>query len=165
MADNYPRPMNNFFEYTIPKREVAPAGQIYLGTFLAFALFFSFFFGNLLFFLIVLIISIFIFLEKEVEIADEQGNVRVGFYEHGMHFARKDYDYGSMLSYTFSEEIFGDKEEYLRITFKSPAQNDLFIFIPHNVQKREIRDIISKHVKEDTQKDLSFTEQIVLRFF
>ena len=63
----YPTPRNNFFEYKIPKKEIAPAGQVYLGTFLAFALFFSFFFGNLLFFLIVLITSVFIFLEKEVE--------------------------------------------------------------------------------------------------
>jgi hypothetical protein len=161
----YPEPLHNFFEYTIPKRDVAPAGQIYLGTFLAFSLFFSLFFGNILFFLIVLIISIFIFMEKDEEVTDEFGNVRVGFYQDGFHFANKDYKYKDVFSFSFSEEIFGTRQEYLRITFKSPAHPDLFIFIPGEMQKRMVYDIIRKSVKEDSKKELSFTEQIVLRFF
>ncbi len=161
----YPQSVQNFYEYTIPKKEFAPAGQIYLGTFLAFALFFSFFFGNLLFFLIVLIISIFIFLEKEVEIGDEFGNVHVGFYQDGFHFAKKDYQYSDILSFSFSEEVFGERERYLRVTFKSPARPDLFIYMPGEVQKKDVYDIIRKSVKEDPRKELSLTEQIVLRFF
>lgn len=158
-------PIHNFFEYTIPKREVAPAGQIYLGTFLAFSLFFSLFFGNLLFFLIVLIISIFIFLEKEVDLSDEFGNINVGFYSSGFHYAKKDYTYHEILSFTFHDELFGVPERYLRITFKSPAIPDLFIFLPDDVQKKAIYDIIVKHAKEDPKKDLTLTEQIILRFF
>lgn len=161
----YPTPQNNFFEYTIPKKEIAPAGQVYLGTFLAFSLFFSFFFGNLLFFLIVLLISIFIFLEKEVDVSDEFGNIKVGFYEDGFHFAKRDHRYSEVLSFSFSEEVFGDKEAYLRITFKSPAKTDLFIYIPEYVQKKALYDIIRKSVKENPDRELSFTEQIVLRFF
>ena len=158
-------PVNNFFEYIIPKKESAPAGQIYLGTFLAFTLLFSFFFGNLLFFLIVLIIAIFIFLEKEVEIADESGNIKVGFYSDSFYYANKEYKYSSLLSFTFVDEVFGENEKYLRITFKSPAQPDLFIFIPEHVQRNKIYDIIHKSVKEDSSKELSFTDQVVLRFF
>lgn len=161
----YPLPTHNFFEYVIPQKEIAPAGQVYLGTFLAFALFFSFFFGNLLFFLIVLIISIFIFLEKEVDIADENGNIDVGFYESGFHYAKRDYRYNEVLSYTFHTEVFGEPQNYLRITFKSPASADLFIYMPKSVQKHSIYDIIRKHVKEDPRKELSLTDQIVLRFF
>lgn len=161
----YPKSAHHFFEYTIPEKEFAPAGQIYLGTFLAFSLFFSFFFGNILFFLIVLIICIFIFMEKEVKISDDQGNVHVGFYEDRVHFANKDYFYTDILSFTFSEEIFGEKERYLRITFKSPARPDMFIFMPADVQKNDLYDIIRKSVKEDDTKVLSLTEQIVLRFF
>jgi len=161
----YPQQIQNSFEYTIPKKELAPAGQIYLGTFLAFALFFSFFFGNLLFFMIVLIICIFIFLEKEVEIGDEFGNVHVGFYNDRLHFARRDYYYSDILSFTSSEEVFGEKERYLRITFKSPAVPDMFIYLPEEVQKKDVYDIIRKSVREDSRKDLSLTEQIVLRFF
>jgi hypothetical protein len=161
----YPSLNQNFFEYNIPKREYAPAGQIYLGTFLAFSLFFSFFFGNLLFFLIVLIISIFIFLEKEVDVSDEFGNIKVGFYPNYFHYAKKDYKYSEILSFSFSEEVFGEREEYLRITFKSPAQQDLFIYLPTDVQKSKIYDIISKSVREDSTKELSLTDQIVLRFF
>lgn len=157
--------MHNFFEYLIPQKEIAPAGQVYLGTFLAFALFFSFFFGNLLFFLIVLIISIFIFLEKEINVADEEGNINVGFYESGFHYATKDYRYPDCLSFTFHREVFGERETYLRITFKSPAQTDLFIYVPERVQSGKIYDIIRKHVREDSTKELSLTEQIVLRFF
>jgi hypothetical protein len=157
--------IHNFFEYSIPKKEVAPAGQVYLGTFLAFALFFSFFFGNLLFFLIVLIISIFIFLEKEVDLSDEYGNINVGFYDSGFHFAKKDYRYPQCLSFTMHSDVFGNGEDYLRVTFKSPAQSDLFISIPGPVQKKGIYDIIRKHVREDSTKELSLTEQIVLRFF
>lgn len=158
-------PVNNLFEYTIPKKESAPAGQIYLGTFLAFTLFFSFFFGNLLFFIIVLIISIFIFLEKEIETSDEFGNIKVGFYNNSFHYAKKDYQYLDVLSFTFVDEVFGESENYLRITFKSPAQPDLFIFVPEYVQKNKIYDIIRKSVKEDSGKELSFTDQVVLRFF
>ena len=161
----YPTPTNNFFEYKIPKKEIAPAGQVYLGTFLAFALFFSFFFGNLLFFLIVLIIAIFIFLEKEVEIADEEGNINVGFYESNFHYGRRDYNYFECLSFTLHAEVFGEKENFLRVTFKSPAQTDLFIYIPDDVQKNTLYDIIRKSVKEDSKKELSLTDQIVLRFF
>ena len=160
-----PRPLDNFYEYAIQKKESAPAGQIYLGTFLAFTLFFSFFFGNLLFFLIVLIISVFIFLEKEVDLGDEYGNILVGFYEDGFHYAKKDYKYSEVLSFTFSDEIFGEKENYLRITFKSPGKPDLFISVPEDVQKNKIYDIIRKSVKEDSTKELSLTDQIVLRFF
>ncbi len=155
----------DFFEYIIQKKERAPAGQIYLGTFLAFILFFSFFFGNLLFFLIVFIISIFIFLEKEVDVSDELGNVLVGFYGDGFIYGHKNYKYSEALSFTFSDEIFGEKEVYLRITFKSPAQPDLFVFVPEDVQKNKIYDIIRKSVNEDSSKELSITDQIVLRFF
>lgn len=161
----YPHPPSNFFEYTISKKEIAPAGQIYLGTFLAFALFFSFFFGNFLFFLIVLIISIFIFLEKEVDLTDVNGNINVGFYETGFHYGKKDFNYNDCLTFNFSDEVFGEKESYLRIIFKSPAQTDLFIYVPGEVQKKAVYDIIRTSVKEDTLKELSITDQIVLRFF
>lgn len=161
----YPTPMNNFFEYVIPQKDIAPAGQIYLGTFLAFALFFSFFFGNLLFFLIVLIISVFIFLEKEVNLADEEGNLHVSFYESGFHYAKKDYRYSEVLSFNFTNELFGDPTIFLRITFKSPTMTDLFIYVPETVQKERVYDIIRKSVREDRSKELSFTDQIVLRFF
>lgn len=154
-----------YFEYNIPKKDVAPAGQIYLGTFLAFALFFSFFFGNLLFFLIVLIISVFIFLEKEVDMVDEEGNILVGFYADHFHYAKKDHKYSDILSFTFSDEIFGIEERYMRITFKSPAAQDLFILMPEAVQKNKIYDIIRKSVREDSKKELTLSEQIVLRFF
>ena len=153
------------FEYVIPQKKVQPAGQVYLGTFLAFALFFSFFFGNLLFFLITLIISVFIFLEKEVDVSDEFGNIKVGFYEDGILYAKKEYPYFDCLSFTFHSEVFGEKENYLRLTFKSPGRQDLFIFIPDEVQIKTIYDIIRKSVKEDSKKELSLTEQIVLRFF
>ena len=161
----YPTPTHNFFEYKIRKSEVAPAGQVYLGTFLAFALFFSFFFGNILFFLIVLIISIFIFLEKEVDMADEEGNINVRFYDSGFHYGKHDYRYPDCISFTMHGEIFGEKENFLRITFRSPAQADLFIYIPDWVQKNTLYDIIRKSVKEDPKKELTLTEQIVLRFF
>jgi hypothetical protein len=153
------------FEYIILRRETAPAGQVYLGTFLAFALFFSFFFGNLLFFLIVFIISIFIFLEKEDSVGDEWGNIKVGFYEYYFKYGKKEYDYGECLSFTIHEELFGQFEKNIRITFKSGSRQDLFISIPDTVQTRNIYDIIRKSVKEDPAKELTFTEQIVLRFF
>lgn len=153
------------FSYRIPKKEIAPAGQVYLGTFLAFSLFFSFFFGNLLFFLIVLIISIFIFLEREVDIADEDGNVLVSFGEHSFIYGKTEYFYRDVLSFTLHEELFGEREEHLRITFKRGSMQDLFILIPEHVQRRNIYDIIHKHVRENKDKTLSLTDSIVLRFF
>lgn len=161
----YPEVLRNFLEYQIPKKQTAPVGQVYLGTFLAFTLFFSFFFGNILFFLIVLIISVFIFLEKEVSVENEWGNISVGFYQDGFHFAKKDYHYKDVLSFTMHEEIFGEPERNLRITFKSPSRSDLFIHIPEDVQKEDVYDIIRKSVKENPNKELSLTDQIVLKFF
>lgn len=153
------------FEYLIPKKNIAPAGQIYLGTFLAFSLFFSFFFGNLLFFLIVLIIAIFIFLEKEVEVGDENGNIKVGFYEDRFLYAKKEHRYMDVLSFTMHKELFGEKVNFLRITFKSPSKQDLFIYVPEDVQMKYIYDIIRKSVREDSKKELSVTDSIVLKFF
>jgi hypothetical protein len=158
-------PPNNSFEYTIPKKESQPAGQVYLGTFLAFSLFFSFFFGNLLFFLIVLIICVFIFLEREVEIGDEKGNIHVGFFPDGFLYGKKFHPYSEVLSFTMHTEIFGDEEKYLRITFKSPGKQDLFISVPESVQNKTIYDIIRRSVREDNKKEISLTDAIVLRFF
>jgi hypothetical protein len=161
----YPTPVHNFVEYEIPKKSNAPVGQVYLGTFLAFILFSSFFFGNLLFFLIVLIISIFIFLEKEVDNENQNGNIDVGFYENYFHYGRNNFEYRDCLSFTFYDELFGSSEEYVRIVFKSRGKPDLFIFIPETVQKKDIYAIIRKSLKEDSSKELSFTDKIVLRFF
>ncbi len=153
------------FSYNILKKEIQPAGQVYLGTFLAFSLFFSFFFGNLLFFLIVLIISVFIFLEKEVEIGDEEGNINVAFLEHSFIYGKKEYAYRDVSAFTIHDELFGEEEVNLRFSFKKPNQQDLFIYVPRNVQIAAVYDIIRKHVKEDRDKQLSLTDSIILRFF
>ena len=39
------------------------------------------------------------------------------------------------------------------------------IFIPDEMQKKAVYDIIHRHVKEDSKKELTLTEQIILRFF
>lgn len=155
----------NFFSYTIPKREAAPAGQLYLGTFLAFSLFFSFFFGNLLFFLIVLIISIFIFLERETDTGNPDGTTEVNFSDTGVLYGSKEYQYKDLSSFTIYEELFGEREVHIGLSFKSPGRQEMFIPAPNDVQIQAIYDIIVKHVRENRDKTLSLTDAIVLRFF
>lgn len=156
---------NKEYGYLIPKKEVQPAGQLYLGTFLAFALFFSFFFGNLLFFLIVFVISVLIFLEKDVDISDKEGNLAVRFSKDLFVYGLKEYLYKEVESFTMHEELFGEKLTHLRIVFKSPGKQDLFIPIENSVQKEKIYDIIKKNVKEDRARELSLVDSLVLRFF
>ncbi len=156
---------NNFVEYLIPHKQIAPAGQVYLGTFLAFALFFSLFFGNLPFFLIVLIISVFIFLEKEKDSALNPEGINVYFSDNYFMYDDERFFLKDCLSFTLHKELFGQPEKHLRLVFKSVSKQDLFIDVPNHVQTAKLCDIIRKSVKEDLKKELSFSEQLVLRFF
>jgi hypothetical protein len=156
--------MNNF-EYFINEKERAPAGQVYLGAFLATTLFVSFFFGSLLFFILVLIISIFIFLDKEVSQADEYGRVKVSFGDNGFSYGRTYYNYSDCRSFSIHKELFGEEELYLRFSFVSRGRQDLFIYLPTEMHLKKVYDIIYKSVKEDKNKKLSFTEELFIRFF
>ena len=155
----------NHFEYYINEKERRPAGQVYLGAFLAAVLFFSFFFGSLLFFIIVLIISVFIFLDKSEKEGDEFGRVKVVFAEKNFAYGRRIYNYDEVKSFTLHDEIFGLEELHLRITFNAGGRTDLFIYAPTQMHSKNIYDIIAKSVKEDKKKVLSFTEQLFIKFF
>jgi hypothetical protein len=154
------------FEYYINEQKRAPAGQVYLGSFLAVCLFLSFFLGSFLFFVIILIISTIIFLEKEELEGDEFGRIKVVFGDTFFSYGNKKYLYSNCKSFTFHEDISTNWEEsFLRLTFLTKGLTDLFVFVPSEVHTRKIYDIIRQSVKEDKTKKLSFTDQIFLRFF
>jgi hypothetical protein len=155
----------NHFEYYINEKERAPAGQVYLGAFLAATLFLSFFFGSLLFFIIVLIVCVFVFLDKGVPEGDEWGRVKVVFAPDHMSYGRRKYNYNQLSRFAVSKELFGNEEIYLRISLLARGNTDLFIYVPTQVHLKNIYDIISRSVREDKKKTLSLTDQVFIKFF
>lgn len=155
----------NSFEYYINEKERAPAGQVYLGAFLAATLFFSFFFGSILFFLIILIICIFVFLDKGEKVGDEWGRVKVVFSETFFSFGEKKYNYTDLSRFTVHQEIFGAEEINLRFGLRARGETDIFVHVPTPMHLKKIYDIIGQSVREDKNKKLSLTDQIFIKFF
>lgn len=153
------------FEYFINEKEKAPAGQVYLGAFLAAILFFAFFFGSLLFFISIVIVCIFIFLDKDTKIGDEFGRIKVVFNHDSFTYAKDKYAYNQLSSFTIYNEVFGVEDLYIRIKFKIRGKQDLFIPLSTDFHLKSVYDIIRKSVKEDKNKSLNFTEQLFLKFF
>ena len=155
----------NHFEYFINEKERQPAGQVYLGAFLAATLFLSFFFGSFLFFLIVVIVCVFVFLDKGVPEGDEWGRIKVVFAHEYFSYGRRKYNYSAISRFSVSKELFGVEDIYLRLGFVARGNTDLFVHVPSDVHLKKIYDIIVKSVREDKRKTLSLADQIFIRFF
>jgi hypothetical protein len=155
----------NHFEYYVNEKERAPAGAVYLGAFLAATLFLSFFFGSFLFFLTVLILCVFVFLDKGERVGDEWGRIKVVFAPEYFSYGKKRYNYNDLSRFSVHKELFGNEEIYLRFGLRARGNTDMFVYVPTDVHLKNIYDIIGRSVKEDSGKKLSLAEQIFIRFF
>jgi hypothetical protein len=152
--------------FIIPNNETV-GGKLYLGAFIAFLLFLSFILGNLYFFFIILVCSVFIFLSISDKDSDERSFL---LDESGIHIQNTLYSFDSLQNFCMLENVFGDSVNYLRLTFKSPLEIDLFIELPVERADGEDLDIIkfkkilgSKVIEKN--KDLTFIDALTLRFF
>ena len=158
---------SSLYNFTIYKKDVHVPGKVYLGVFLAFVLFFAFLFGNILFFTITVLITFLIFLSK-----DREENLEVYIYSDGILYGNITYRYRDLLSYSIIYEVFDLPKPFLRLTFKSPLFQDVYIDLSgepgayeNTVNIDEIRSSIGTNLHEDKTKKLSLVDEIVLGFF
>lgn len=158
---------SSLYNFTIYKKDVHVPGKVYLGVFLAFVLFFAFLFGNILFFTITVLITFLIFLSK-----DREENLEVYIYSDGILYGNITYRYRDLLSYSIIYEVFDLPKPFLRLTFKSPLFQDVYIDLSgepdsyeNTVNIDKIRRAIGTNLVEDTKQNLSLVDEIVLGFF
>lgn len=148
------------YSYTVPRKEMTINGKVYLGVFLAFSLFFSFIFGNILFFTIVVMLTFLIFLSKE-----RYEDLEVFFFEGGIVSGNSAYYFEDLLSYSFVEKVFEIEKLFLKLTFKSALQQDVYIDIVDYEDLYNVGEILSNRVKEEKKSEISLVDEIILAFF
>ncbi len=166
--------MSPIYSFTIYKKDIHVPGKVYLGVFLAFVLFFAFMFGNILFFVIVCMITFLIFLSK-----DREENIEVYIFDDGILYGNTSYKYSDLLSYSIINQVFELPKPFLRLTFKSPLYQDAYIdlsgeeSLTPTLSDREggsanidmIKNAIGSNLKENKDQKISLVDEIILGFF
>lgn len=152
---------NGDFFWIIKKSEYSPSGQVYLGAFLAMCIFGAIYIGDLLFLIIVVLASLFIFLSKE----DGNKNQICTIGKKSIIYEEKEYFYEDLLEYSILENIWDIEVKVLALKSKNLLNTTIFIPIDLNVEINKIRAIIPKSLKENNGQDISLLDKIMLRFF
>jgi hypothetical protein len=150
----------NFFWF-VNKSEMSPGGQVYLGAFLAVAFFAALYTQNLLFIMIIITCSVFIFLSKDK--SEEQ--VLCSLERDFIYFENKAYMWNEVKSYSFVDLVWDKEVKILLLQNKNVLEPKVFIPIDKNVEINKIRVIIPKLLREDKDVNLTFADKVMIRFF
>jgi hypothetical protein len=150
----------NFFWF-VDKEEMSASGQVYLGAFIATSIFAAFYMQNVLFIVIVLVCSLFIFLSKNKSQNKEICSLEKDF----IFYENKIYEYENLKSYSFIEELWGKKMYILILQNKNILEPVVFIPVDKNVEISKICAIIPKSLKEEKSPSLTLVDKVMLRFF
>lgn len=146
--------------FSVKKDPETVADKIYLGLFLALCLFFAFLFGNLLFTLIVAILSVFIMLSY-----DTDNILHCLIARDFIAFGKEQIPYEDIRYFNIVENSLDRNKEYIKISFRNYLRTNQYIPLPENVQKETIYAILSAKLDESPAQNLSFVEMLMLRFF
>jgi hypothetical protein len=148
-------------EFSVPKRLDTAADKIYLGLFLALCLFFAMLSGNLLFIVIAVILSVFIMLSYSTSGTHN----RCLLSKEGIVFDKDFYPWERIKSFNFCENSLDNNRQYIRLAFIDYLNPYTYIPLPGGVQNKTIYDILSAHLEENPNQELSIAEMLMMRFF
>jgi hypothetical protein len=148
-------------EFWVEVRKESAADKIYLGLFLAICLLVSVLFGNLLFILIVGILSFGIMMAYST-FGDRERCV-IG--KDGIEFERNFYVWKNLRDFAIVENSMDGGRQYIRLAFQNYLNPHTYIPLPSNVQKETIYAIMSAHLEENPEPRLSIVEMSMLKFF
>lgn len=148
-------------EFWVEVRKESAADKIYLGLFLAICLFLAVLFGNLLFTLIVGILSLGIMMAYSTSGNREKCVIN----KEGIAFEKNFYNWKDVRDFAFVENTVDEGRQYIRLAFQNYLNPHTYIPLPDNVQKETIHAILSAHLEENEQSKLSIVEMLMLRFF
>lgn len=148
-------------EFWVEKSQETAADNIYLGLFLALCLFVAVLFGNLLFTVMVVILSIFIMLSYSSSL--DRAKCKID--RQGIFYEKSFYPWDDLRYFDIVENVLDNKKEYLRLSFNNYLNPHVYIPIPINVQRETLYVIMSAHLEESSNAKLSLAEMLMLRFF
>lgn len=147
-------------QFRVTKHKETAADKIYLGLFLALCLFFSVIFGNLLFTLMVIILSAIIMLSYS---SGKDSVCVLG--KEGVNFEGQFYFWEDLKYFSIVQNQIDGNKEYIRLSFRNYLNPNTYVPLPQNVQKETIYAILSSHLEESPNANLSLAEMSMLRFF
>lgn len=148
-------------EFWVEVQTDGAADKIYLGLFLAVCLLVSVLFGNLLFLLIVGILSLGIMLAH----SSRGGKEKCVLNKDGVSFEGNFYHWKDFRDFSVVENTLDKGRQYIRFAFQNYLNPHIYIPLPDSVQKETIYAILSAHLEENAEPRLSVVEMLMLKFF
>jgi hypothetical protein len=154
-GDRYPD-----IEFKVLKKKETLSGKIYLGFFMAFCIFLSIVFGNLLFTVLVVIISFFIMASNE----DFSQETLCHINKSSIVYGSSAYAYKNIKYFSIVENEIENNQVYLKLSFADYITPNVYIALDQQVQKEMLYAIMSARLDENPSQKLSFVEMIILKF-
>lgn len=148
-------------EFWIDKDPETTGDKIYLGLFLALCLFSAILFGNLLFIIIVSILSVFIMLSYSTSPLQAKCKIT----KDGIQYEKDFFNWEGIRYFDIVENNLDNSKSYIRLSFQNYLNQHTYIPIPKHVQKDTLYAILQLHVEENPSQKLSIIEMLMLRFF
>ncbi len=152
----------NFPELSFPyyEKEVKLAHQIYMGFFLALAIFLGYIFGNFFLSLMISICALFIIFGSEREVGEKVFTIN----EDGIYIDQTFIDFESIKYFYFIDIKGANLDGLIRISFKDNITPNFYIRLNKQMQKENIYAIMSARQNESPNK-ITLIEVLFIKLF